>query len=100
MLIDWISQYDKRDDPCSEAAPGKLYKNYLGKKSRVTRNGRRASSGFQEGGEHRQPPANEVTDRQGAHADLLLFNPHPVPGIQVPWLAQAAQGANRRGHGP
>ena len=38
MLIDWISQYSQRTDTFSEAAHKKLYEQYLGKKSVLTRN--------------------------------------------------------------
>ena len=36
MLIDWISQYDKRTDACSKHAHDMLYRGYGGKKTMIT----------------------------------------------------------------
>jgi adenylate kinase family enzyme len=39
MLVNWISQYSKRDDTFSESSHNQLYENYSGKKNMVTSNG-------------------------------------------------------------
>ena len=38
MLIDWISQYDKRGDTFSRLAHAKIYEKFTGKKSMITYN--------------------------------------------------------------
>ncbi|MCG8316280.1 MAG: AAA family ATPase [Pseudomonadales bacterium] len=40
MLIDWISQYEKRKDTFSRASHHKLFVNFAGKKKRYTNNQR------------------------------------------------------------
>jgi adenylate kinase family enzyme len=40
MLIDWIGQYDQRQDCFSRAAHERLYESYSGKKTRYTSNER------------------------------------------------------------
>lgn len=40
MLIDWISQYEKREDVFSQAAHRKLYDEYRGTKRMYTSNDR------------------------------------------------------------
>lgn len=39
MLIDWISDYDNREDVFSRAAHETIFDAYSGKKTRLTRNG-------------------------------------------------------------
>jgi len=38
MLIDWISQYDQRDDTFSQKSHQLFYKDYVGKKRMITQN--------------------------------------------------------------
>ena len=40
MLIDWISDYDNREDVFSRAAHEAIFDAYSGKKTRLTRNGK------------------------------------------------------------